>query len=95
MLDKIEADALALSGAMTADASEAEDRSRAAVLSLLRDLMERAERGDVLAIGVATVAANGNVSTSVDTGHTVHGWSALLGASTVLTDRLVRGGVER
>lgn len=95
MLDKIEADAVALSGAMTADASETEDRSRAAVLSLLHDLIERTERGDVLAIGVATVAANGNVATSVDTGHTIHGWSALLGAAAVLTDRLVRQGVER
>lgn len=95
MLDKIEADALALSGAMTTDASEAEDRSRAAVLSLLRDLIERAERGDVLAIAVATVATDGNVATSVDTGHTIHGWSALLGASVILTDRLVRQGVER
>lgn len=95
MLDRIEADAIALSGAIGTDEAEAADRSRAAVLSLLRDLIERAERGDVLAIVVATVAANGNVATSVDTGHTVHGWSALLGAIAVLTDRLVRQGVER
>lgn len=92
MLDRIEADALALSGAMTTDASEAEDRSRAAVLSLLRDLTDRAERGDVLAIGIATVCADGAVATSIETGHAAHGWISLLGASSLLHDRLVQHG---
>lgn len=92
MLDKIEADAVALSGAMAADASDAEDRSRAAVLSLLRDLTDRAERGDVLAIGVATVRADGAVATSIETGHAAHGWISLLGASSLLHDRLVQHG---
>jgi hypothetical protein len=94
-LSRIEADAVTVAGSLGADTSEAEDRSKAAVLSLLRDLTERAERGDVLAIGVVTVATNGNLATSIDTGHTVHGWSALLGACSLLTARLVAQGVER
>ena len=94
MLDRIEADALALSGAMTDDASEAEDRSRAAVLSLLHDLIERAERGEILAIGVASVCRGGAVATSIDTGSADHGWISLLGATALLTDRLVKHGAE-
>ncbi len=93
MLDKIEADALALSGAMTTDASEAEDRSRAAVLSLLRDLTERAERGEIVAIGIATVQTSSAVATSIETGHAAHGWIALLGASSLLHERLVQHGM--
>lgn len=92
MLDKIEADALALSGAMTTDASEAEDRSRAAVLSLLRDLTERAERGEIVAVGICAVHATGAVATSIETGHAAHGWIALLGASSLLHERLVQHG---
>ena len=88
MLDRIEADALALSGAMTTDASEAEDRSRAAVLSLLRDLMERAERGEIIAVGIAAVHSDNNVATSFEAGHASHGWVSLGWASVLLTERL-------
>jgi len=92
MLDKIEADALALSGALTEDASEAEDRSRAAVLSLLRDLMDRAERGEIVAVGICAVHQSGAVATSIETGHAAHGWISLLGASSLLHERLIRHG---
>jgi len=92
MLDKIEADAIALSGAMGDDEAEAVDRSRADVVKMLRDALERAERGEIIAIGLAVVHSDNAVATSFDTGHAAHGWARLLGASTLLTDRLVRHG---
>ncbi len=89
MLDKIEADAVALSGAITEDTSEAEDRSRADVLALLRELMERAERGEIVAVGICAVHPDNSIGTIFEAGKS---WASLGWASVELTERLREHG---
>lgn len=71
------------------DAPIVEAEVHADVVQLLRDMLERAERGDVVAVAVAGVTATGGVASAYRSGDR---FFALLGSVTLLQARMISEG---
>ena len=79
------ADRIAVEAQVAADVMPAQPSSDGSV-ALLREMLARAEAGDVVAVGICAVNADRTIGTVYHGGDQ---WAALVGAASVLANRIL------